>query len=80
MHAHAEAVARLCVVHAGAEEAVNPPLVVEGRWSARLSAYALAARLREITAILRGDDAALERAKTSRVRVALVAGDVEPAT
>ncbi|GAA1857891.1 alpha/beta fold hydrolase [Microbacterium koreense] len=80
MHGHAEAVARLCVVHAGAEEAVDPPPVGAGRWTLRLSAYALAARLREITAILRGDDTALERAKTSRVRVALAAGDVEPAT
>lgn len=73
MHQHATSVADRIISFAGV--ASPSPLIDRPRWTVRLRAHAVIARAREMVAIIRGDDRALARAKTSRIRAALAAGE-----
>jgi len=73
MHQHATSVADRIISFAGVSSP-SPP-IDRPRWTVRLRAHAVFARAREMVAIIRGDDRALARAKTSRIRAALAAGE-----
>lgn len=76
VHRNAGEVARLCAEHAGLTHPSRASIPrARSRRSSRLSLLATVARAREFLAILCRDDVALARAKTSRMRVAIVSAE-----